>query len=89
MELAIMHIDNRVESLEEARNCLDFVMCNNQYVYILLTKFLKVGVLINFLFSLFLQRLWNKPRCHWQSDRTGYGKKNILLSISRLDKYRN
>jgi len=29
MELAIMHIDNRVESLEEARNCLDFVMCNN------------------------------------------------------------
>jgi chromosomal replication initiation ATPase DnaA len=28
MELAIMHIDNRVESLEEARNCLD-LMCNN------------------------------------------------------------
>jgi len=34
MELAIMHIDNRVESLEEARNCLDLtvvhdLMCNN------------------------------------------------------------
>ena len=52
MELAIMHIDNRVKSLEDARNCLD-LMCNNQYVIILLTEFLKVCVLINFLFSFF------------------------------------
>lgn len=41
-----MHIDNRVESLEEARNCLDLtvvhdLMCNNQYVIILLTDFFK------------------------------------------------
>jgi len=32
MEIAIMHIDNRVESLEEARKYLNNAICNNEYV---------------------------------------------------------
>jgi hypothetical protein len=53
MDLAIMHIDNRVESLEEARKYLD-LMCNNQYVIILFIDWIFKGLCTNqFPFSIF------------------------------------
>ena len=88
MELAIMHIDNRVKSLEDARNCLD-LMCNNQYVIILLTEFLKVCVLINFLFSFFYSASGTNQGAIDNRIEQAMVRKTFYCQVSRLYKYRN